>query len=262
MATVRVVKNKDNPYVMFNKTALNDPNLSFKAKGIFAYLMSKPDDWVIYVKDLQNNSADGRDAVYGGLEELRKYGYLMKVKHRNNKGQYEWEETLFELPQEEAILIYKKQFEEKEARRKKKEEKRPLPENPDMVKKEENPLPENPDMDNPDSDNSDSEKPDILISNDLPYIKEPINEGQKNELILPVLWDNIILNIKNHATEHVFNAYIRLLEPLKIEDDVLHIKAPNEFTKGILEQRYIALINNALSNLNLYYNIMITSNRS
>ena len=30
---IRVVKDKDNPYVMMNKSGLNDPRLSFKAKG-------------------------------------------------------------------------------------------------------------------------------------------------------------------------------------------------------------------------------------
>jgi len=110
MAIIRVIKDSDNPYVMLNKTALNDNNLSFKAKGIFAYLMSKPDDWRCQVTDLQNNSVDGRDAIRSGLRELREHGYLIKRAISDEFGKItEWEEILYETPQEAAKEIFKEQ---------------------------------------------------------------------------------------------------------------------------------------------------------
>lgn len=111
MSTIRVQKQKD--YVVINKTAFEDENLSFKAKGIFGYLMSKPDDWNCNVKDLQNNSADGRDSVYAGLKELRKHGYLIKKATRDSKGRYEWEEILYEVPQDEAKELFIQQEKKK-----------------------------------------------------------------------------------------------------------------------------------------------------
>ena len=33
---IRTVKNKDNPYVMINKLGIQDPNLSWAAKGLLA----------------------------------------------------------------------------------------------------------------------------------------------------------------------------------------------------------------------------------
>lgn len=116
MSIIRVDKNPDNPYVMLNKTALEDSNLSFKAKGIFAYLMSKPDNWKCQVKDLENNSADGRDSVRSGLRELRKHGYLIKRALRDQSGKItEWEERLFETPQEYVKEIFKEQQIKKDA---------------------------------------------------------------------------------------------------------------------------------------------------
>ncbi|MCB2300434.1 helix-turn-helix domain-containing protein [Clostridium tagluense] len=107
MATIRVQKNKD--YSVISNVGLNDSSLSFKAKGILAYLLSKPDDWTCQVQDLSKNATDGRDSVYAGLKELRGNGYLIKRPIKVNGKVSEWEEILFETPNEEAIAIYEKQ---------------------------------------------------------------------------------------------------------------------------------------------------------
>lgn len=145
MAIIRVEKNKENPYVTINKTALNDTKLSFKAKGIFAYLMSRPDDWKCQVNDLKNHAKDGRDSIYAGLKELREHGYMIKRPIKNEKNIIvEWEEVLYETPQEEAKEIFKTQQETNEKATlkraetmRKKKNKDPLTENPDMVAKDE-----------------------------------------------------------------------------------------------------------------------------
>jgi hypothetical protein len=48
----RTVKNKDNPYVMIDRRPLDNPALSFKAKGILTYLMSRPNGWEVCIIDL------------------------------------------------------------------------------------------------------------------------------------------------------------------------------------------------------------------
>lgn len=113
---IRVAKNKDNPYVMMNKTGLNDPRLSFKAKGILAYLLSKPDDWKVMVSELINSSTDGKTAVYSGLKELEENGYLKRIrvyrmdKEKGKKVIDHWETVVYETPIEckgspDSILI-------------------------------------------------------------------------------------------------------------------------------------------------------------
>jgi len=104
---IRVAKNKDNPYVMMNKTGLNDPRLSFKAKGILAYLLSKPDDWKVMVEELINSSADGKRAVYSGLKELETYGYIKRkrvyrIDETTGRNVIDrWEMLVYEIPPEE-----------------------------------------------------------------------------------------------------------------------------------------------------------------
>ena len=54
----RVVKNKDNPYVMIDRRPVDNPTLSFKAKGILTYLLSRPDGWEVSVADLINSGSE------------------------------------------------------------------------------------------------------------------------------------------------------------------------------------------------------------
>jgi len=81
---IRVQKHKG--FSIISNVHLNDDRLSWKAKGILTYLLSKPDDWQVYVRDLVKRSTDGRDAVYSGLKELSVCGYVVSETMRNEKG--------------------------------------------------------------------------------------------------------------------------------------------------------------------------------
>lgn len=88
MSIYRVVKDKDNPYVMINKGAIRDRQLSWKAKGLLAYLLSMPDDWQIYETELIKHTTDGRDATRSAIKELIAAGYIerSKARIRDEKG--------------------------------------------------------------------------------------------------------------------------------------------------------------------------------
>ncbi|MFW5800117.1 MAG: DnaD domain protein [Spirochaetota bacterium] len=97
MAIIRVKHNQD--YVVMNKTGLADPDLSFKAKGILAFLLSKPDNWKCRRKHLAKVGPDGITAVRTGLKELREKGYLESKAIRDEEGKIkEWESIIREVP--------------------------------------------------------------------------------------------------------------------------------------------------------------------
>lgn len=99
MSIFRIAKDKQNPYLMMNKHALQDDNLSWKAKGILAYLLSLPDDWQIYEKELQTHSKDGKDSLKTGIQELIEAGYIERKRIRNEKGQLkQYEYRVYEVP--------------------------------------------------------------------------------------------------------------------------------------------------------------------
>nr|WP_245998181.1 conserved phage C-terminal domain-containing protein [Siminovitchia terrae] len=87
-----------NPFVQIDKTMLSDEKISWKAKGILSYLLSKPDGWITYITDIEKRSADGRDSVRSGIKELADAGYIIRKRIRD-KGQFKgWEYEVYETP--------------------------------------------------------------------------------------------------------------------------------------------------------------------
>lgn len=95
---VRVQKH-ENPYVIIDKTILEDDRLTFKARGLAAYLLGKPDDWSISERHLVECGPDGAAAIRSGLKELEEAGYLKRNRRRTDDGKFAWEATLYEIPQ-------------------------------------------------------------------------------------------------------------------------------------------------------------------
>ena len=63
---------------------LNRPDISFKAKGIWAYLQSKPDGWSFSVDRIASQAQEGKTAVSAGLRELQNEGYLIREPSQKN----------------------------------------------------------------------------------------------------------------------------------------------------------------------------------
>lgn len=76
---------KENNFVMSDKSFLYDARLSHKAKGILVYILSKPDSWNVTVGDIMNSCTDSQFAIYSGLKELKKYGYYDRKPIRDKK---------------------------------------------------------------------------------------------------------------------------------------------------------------------------------
>lgn len=63
------------PFARVSKTILDDDRISWRAKGIAAYLVGKPDGWKLRVTDLVKHGTDGKHAIRAALNELREFGY-------------------------------------------------------------------------------------------------------------------------------------------------------------------------------------------
>ena len=94
----RVVKSANNPYVMIDRRPIDNPKMSWKAKGMLTYLMSRPDGWEVSVTDLINHATDGEASTRAGLKELKEAGH-MKYTNMRNKGRITgWLIEVFEIP--------------------------------------------------------------------------------------------------------------------------------------------------------------------
>ena len=82
------LKKEDIGFTQVKNDVLNDKNLSWKAKGLFAYLFSKPDDWDFSGERICLDSSDGRLSTYSGIKELEQSGYLVRMKTKSGKMVY------------------------------------------------------------------------------------------------------------------------------------------------------------------------------
>lgn len=157
--TIVRVSKRENPYVTLDKFFLSDDRLSWKAKGLLSYLLSKPDNWEIYVSDLLKRATDGRDSIYAGLKELEKAGYLRRNRKHNENGRFDgYEYVIYERPQEEPLTADAKDRLDPE----KPKTGLPYTGNPDTVK----PYPEKPYTDYPYTEKPYTENP-TLLNNDI-----------------------------------------------------------------------------------------------
>ena len=60
------------------------------------------------------------------------------------------------------------------------------------------------------------------------------------------IWNDVLEIIKVELTEVSFNTWLKTITPINISENTIKLAAPNDFTKGILEGRYLNLIKNAI----------------
>ena len=90
-------------FVVIEQRAVEDGRLSWAARGLPAYLLSRADDWQVRVTDLKRRGDLKRDGIYKLLRELRDYGYLAYETHRDPSGQIRGGTyTVYEVPLEAA----------------------------------------------------------------------------------------------------------------------------------------------------------------
>jgi hypothetical protein len=85
-------------YTVIPNEMLNNTELSFKAKAILCYLLSKPDKWSVYLSQLAKASTDGYESVVSGMNELiaKKYVFRQPNSGVNPGG---WEYFVYDEPQ-------------------------------------------------------------------------------------------------------------------------------------------------------------------
>jgi hypothetical protein len=98
------VKKRTHPFVIIDKRPLNDPRLSWAAKGLLAHLLCKPRDWRLVFANLLKQSPGGRYLLRALLNELKRVGYAKISRIRDVLGRMKgssW--TIYEEPTEMPV---------------------------------------------------------------------------------------------------------------------------------------------------------------
>lgn len=78
----------DKEYFCYKREVPQNKNLSLKAKGLHAYLMSLPDNWEIHLSEISSHFTDGKDAIRAACSELEAAGYVVKTKEQKKHGRF------------------------------------------------------------------------------------------------------------------------------------------------------------------------------
>ena len=96
MKRIRVEKSKN--FTTINNEFIFNKNLSLKAKGLLCHLLALPNDWKLYVEEVEKWHKDGKKAIYSAFKELTESGY-MKREQRRSKGKFEgYDYIVYEIP--------------------------------------------------------------------------------------------------------------------------------------------------------------------
>ena len=96
MKRIRVEKSKN--FTTINNEFIFNKNLSLKAKGLLCHLLALPNDWKLYVEEVEKWSTDGKSAIYTAFKELTSNGYMKRKQIREKGKIVSWDYVVYEKP--------------------------------------------------------------------------------------------------------------------------------------------------------------------
>lgn len=96
MKRIRVEKAKN--FTTINNEFIFNKNLSLKAKGLLCHLLALPNDWKLYVEEVEKWSTDGKSAIYSAFKELTSNGYMKREQIRDKGKIVSWDYIVYEKP--------------------------------------------------------------------------------------------------------------------------------------------------------------------
>jgi len=95
---VRKVKN--NNFTIISNELIEDERLSWRARGVLIYMLSKPNDWVFYDTELAKHSeSESVTAIRTAMKELKACGYVKKEAIKGEDGRIKkWITIVSESP--------------------------------------------------------------------------------------------------------------------------------------------------------------------
>lgn len=91
-------KRRTHLFVQVPSTTIRDKSLSFRARGLLAYLLDMPDGWDVRSEMLAREGKEGRDAIRSALRELAEHGYYRLERRQTRGGTWAMGTAISETP--------------------------------------------------------------------------------------------------------------------------------------------------------------------
>ena len=98
MSIIRAPR-QPNGFTVIRDDVLRDERLSYRARGILAVILSRPDNWRTDAISLCRGATEGREAVRSALRELEEAGYIVRQRLQDERGRWRSVALVHEVPQ-------------------------------------------------------------------------------------------------------------------------------------------------------------------
>lgn len=85
-------------FAIIPRCLVENPKISLKAKGLYAFLYNKPEHWEFTIANMTSELKESKDAISSAIRELVLSGYITKKITRNSQGQWESDYILHNKP--------------------------------------------------------------------------------------------------------------------------------------------------------------------
>jgi hypothetical protein len=93
---IRREKNKN--YSIIANECIKNSKISSRARAMYVFIMTLPDDWRLSKKELYTHFPEGRDYLDKGFDELKEWGYIDQNRVKDDLGRYVgWEYIVYEF---------------------------------------------------------------------------------------------------------------------------------------------------------------------
>ncbi len=90
---------KDQDFVQIPNSILTNPDISLKAKGILAQMLSLPDNWKFSIEGIAGKCKESRECIGNAIKELESAGYVKRTMMHGDDGKITgMEYEIFEEP--------------------------------------------------------------------------------------------------------------------------------------------------------------------
>ena len=96
MKRIRVEKSKN--FTTINNEFIFNKDLSLKAMGMLCHLLALPNEWKLYVEEVEKWHKDGKKAIYSAFKELTENGYMKREQIRDNGKFKGYDYVVYEVP--------------------------------------------------------------------------------------------------------------------------------------------------------------------
>lgn len=74
-------------YTVMSNSHFRDPRkIGLKAMGLMSFMISLPENWNYSIKGLAKCTGEGEDSIRNTIKKLEEYGYLTRIRERDEKG--------------------------------------------------------------------------------------------------------------------------------------------------------------------------------